>query len=139
MKKELGRDFSEAKIERLEGWTKRNLRPILALAFALGMLVAQAAYWSAAFQYVRWDEEGGPLLLYGTRLFPWPVDIEHHPAGTMINVDDEVPELYIIWLMGSGLYLVVAGAFVGAFAVLGWLTGRLVVNRDRQGGSAASV
>ncbi len=116
-------------------WAFRNLRPILALAFALGMLLAQVAYWSAASQYVFWDEGGRPLLLYGTRLFPWPVDVEHHPAGTMINVDDEVPELYIIWLMGTGLYLVVAGAFVGAFAGLGWLTGRLVDKRDRQGGS----
>ncbi len=111
--------------DSLEGWTKRHLRPILALAFALGMLSVQAAYWSAANQYVFWDEEGRPLLLYGTRLFPWPVDVEHHPAGDMTNVDDEVPELYIIWLMGTGLYLVVAAAFVGAFAGLGWLAPRL--------------
>ncbi len=113
-------------------WTRRHLRPVLVLAFALGMLATQAAYWSAASQFVFWDGEGRPLLLYGTRLFPWPVDVEHHPAGTMTHVDEEMPlELYIIWLMGTGLYLVVAAAFVGAFAGLGWLTGRLVGRRGR--------
>lgn len=95
------------------------------------MLAAQAAYWSAANQYVFWDAEGRPLLLHGTRLIPWPVDVQHHPAHDMIHVDDEMPEFYIIWLMGTGLYLVVAAAFVGGLGGLGWLTGGLVVRRDR--------